>query len=898
MKHLLYRYAPALLLLALVITTASAKENDEVPVQAQWRHGELVIANRQNFANELELANRSDKSIQVTLALDYGGDVFITRQLPETLLLEPRQKIALKIAGTRLRESSEPILITAQITPKDMIPMKAVFSLLSEKLRIPMKAVFDSRPRYFTSPGDTITVPLNMQNYSASRQLFSYSIKDESDGLEYLFDVENLWLEAYESKQFLLKIFRNGKFKDFLDHKMHVEVYDGTRSPVLQSFVPVHSISSVYRMGNGTRVNPGEIALEFRTLKNAYQVSDLRYADKLALGGGDLSFQMRNQYYLKQGISQLSNSYLQWNNASYTMRLGEVYTSGELSNYGNGLYAKHHAGSGEHELWGILNSGFIFRSVPVFTRNKKAFGYSFTHRGEKTTGQYQAGYVDDLNTGGSGAVFHAKQYRIIPRGKLEAGLGASHEFSKLGTGSVFSLAAELLYRQQFDRWQLESNSRFTGGHYLGLGRGQQTVFAKARYLISGQQQLSFGQYWQKSNPEYFVNYLPRKYTYYRLFSEYALRKTVSTHTFSTRYQQESLGAFYFSGTSSLYSVIPGYTLDYTIGGRHFITVSGEIAFQKLAKEAATDRFEAYRLKVGWRYRNLVSRVTLQEGIFNLNHYSFFRPEGYQQAEWLTQYRLKLARPRLETSIQFGFYKEDFYPNIRSRILLDASYQPTSNLTLKAGITRLANFFWQQPEYTVGLVYRPRLFNLRGNKTVQIRAFHDHNGNTLKDGSEPWASSVPIQVAGRMLTTGQDGTIKLQNVPNGNYPLSTGSDRQNQVISVSKNTEITLPVDVLFKVEGRLSISDPATRKLQMRASRIITFRSAEGAEYPVVTEANGGYTLRLPAGKYTVSIQGLQGVRLPGIHEKHLGVAKDLSGVEIKAESAGRKVNYQRLEIE
>ncbi len=892
MRYTLYFSAAMVMFLMSLTINASAKQTGEI-IQAQWQHNELVIPNRQSFSNELHLTNLTGKSIRVNLSLHFDDAVYLAKKLPDTLVLRPEQKVTIRIAGTRLMEKNEPCIIAAIISADNTAEIKKQFVLLPEKIQNPVKAIFDNQSRYFTASDDTIAIPLKMQNYSALKQFFSYSVKDEANGLDYVLENQGLWLEAYESKMFLLKVFRNQQFKDFLNHQLNVEVYDQYKNPVLKSFVPVQSIASVYRMNNPGAVNKGELSVEYRSLKDVYQVSDVRYADKVKLDDGYLSFQVRHQYYLRQHLSQLFNSYLQWNNANQAVRIGEVYTSGELSGYGNGFYAKKTGKTAEHELWGIFNTGYIYSSAPAFSRNKKVFGYSFTRNGKNTGGQYQLGFIHDINAGGYGPLLHAKEYLNISNGRIEAGLGASKESSATDTRQKLSMAAELLYRQQVNKWILESNIHFTGSHYLGQSRGLQTILTSARYLLSSQKQLSFGQQWLKTNPEYYTDFLPRQFEYLKLFSAYTFRKANSLHTVKALYQNESLGAFYVTGAASLNSTVLGYETVHTFKGSHLLNLSGEIAFQKLINESGTSNFTALRAKAQWRYRNISSRVTWQNGIFNLNHYSFFRPEAYAQAEWLTQYRLMLHHPKLETSLQFGLYKEDFYEGIRSRIIIDMSYRPTADMSFTIGVTKLANFFWQQPEWKIGFTCSPRVIRNTGTKNIRIRAFNDKNGNAKKDADEDWAPDIDMQLNGRILRTNGEGMVQVQNIPKGKYALDVRSNSQIKSISVTKNAEMHIPVEVMYTVKGKLILTDNiADTAADQRANRVIRFKPAKGEEYLAVTAADGAFSLQLPKGNFYISIQDLKDIKLNNTNERNLNVVEDISNIVIRAAMRGRKINH------
>lgn len=899
MRYTLH-FSPTIVILLMFLTiNVSAQQTGET-IQVQWQHNELIIQNRQSFGNELHLANLTGKTVRVTLSMNDDGAVYFTKKLPDTLVLRPEQKVTLRVTGTRLVEKNEPCIITAAITTDSATEIKKRFILLPEKIQNPVKAIFDNQSRYFTASDDTITIPLKMQNYSALKQFFSYSIKDAANGLDYTLEDQNPWLEAYESKLFLLKIFRNQQFRNFLNYKLNVEVYDQYKNPVLKSFIPVQSISSVYRMSNPATVNKGELSVEYRSLKDVYQVSDIRYADKVKFDDGYLSFQIRHQYYFKQRLSQLFNSYLQWNNANQVIKIGEVYTSGELSGYGNGFYVKNTGKTSEHELWGIFNAGYLYSSAPVFFRSKKVFGYSFTQKGKNAGRQYQFGFIHDINNGGYGPLLHAKEYLNIPNGRIEAGFGVSREVSATDTRQKISIATELLYRQKVNKWILESNMHFTGSHYLGQSRGLQTIFTSTRYLFSNQKQLSFGQYWLKTNPEYYTNFLPRQYEYQKLFSEYTFRKANSLHTLKALYQNEFLGAFYVTGASSLYATVFGYEMEHTFKGGHLVYVSGEIAFEKLVNGPVTSKFTAFRAKAQWRYGNISSRVTWQNGIFNLNHYSFFRPDAYEQAEWLTQYRLRLPNPKLETSLQFGLYKADFYESIRSRIIIDMSYHPTTDISFTIGVTKLANFFWQQPEWKVGFTCRPRLMKHTGNKSIRIRAFSDKNGNAKKDVDEDWASNVDMQLNGRMLRTNGEGMVQVQNIPKGKHGLSVGNNSRIKNISVTQNAELHIPVEVMYTVKGKLILTNNnnVDTAVSQRANRIVHFKPAEGEEYLTATGADGTFNLELPKGNYYISIQGFKDLTLNNTNEKRLDVDKDISNAEIRAEMKGRKTNHLLLAMQ
>lgn len=874
------------------IITASLTAVAQTSIHATWQHNEVVAMNRQSFSNELHLGNSSGKPVTLHLFMETGGSVFYSKKIPDTATLQPGEKKTLVVEAVRLNTTGDPLVLRTIITSTPGNETTASFILLPEQMRTPVKVVFDNQQRYFSSANDTISIPVKIQNFSSRKQAFSYHIKDEAKGLGYILEDMNPWLEAYESKIFLLKIFRNGQFKDFLSYQMQFEMFDAQKNPVLQSFIPVQSISSYYRMSNPSAIGQGELLVEYRSLKDIYQVSDIRYADKIQLGDGNISFQLRHQYYFMQRNSQLFNSYLQWNAAWGAVRLGEIYTTGELSSYGNGFYLKFRQKNRQHELWGTLNTGLLYSSVPVFSRNKKTFGYTFTQTADKTVNLFQAGYVDDVNTGEYGILVHARQYRNLRGGRIEAGGGWSTGFSKFGTKSTASLAAELLYRQQLGKWQFESNNRFTGRHYLGQNRGQHSLFNKVTHTFTKEKQISVGQYWQNNHPEYYISFTPRQYTYHRLFVEYARTRPSLYQSVKLQYQDEALGNFYFSGATRLYSMILGYQVNWQNRNSHQFAFSAETAIQDIRNASEPKKFTAIRLKTSWRHKNFSSRISWQSAVFNINSYSIFRPEGYLQAEWLTQYRISSPGTRFSGNIQFGLYKEDFYDGLRSKIAVDMNYRYSSTLTLNAGVTKLANFFWQQPEYKIGMVYKPGWMRSSASRNLRVKLFHDMNNNGVKDKDENWAIRTNLLVAGRTMQTDDNGSVHVNQIPRGEHMVTAKGI--NHRISVTKNSELNIPLNVQYKISGNLIVQNDSSQ----RANRILYFTQAGGAEFVAVTASNGSFTLTLPRGRYLVTAAGLENLKLPGIKGKSITLEKETADIEIVAEAKTRKISRELLTMQ
>ena len=162
--------------------------------------------------------------------------------------------------------------------------------------------------------------------------------------------------------------------------------------------------------------------------------------------------------------------------------------------------------------------------------------------------------------------------------------------------------------------------------------------------------------------------------------------------------------------------------------------------------------------------------------------------------------------------------------------------------------------------------------------VEFVAFFDANGNGMKEKDEPaleniLVSLVPqkrddeqIMVEGYKVLTGKEGVARLENIPSAAYHLWVDKlaggegfyDNSAAATGVVKDMKVLLPFALGGEIFGSLQVQKAKYTRFEDREIDVANIRvvalSESGKEYSTLTDKKGHFSLKVPSGKYTVTL--------------------------------------------
>jgi hypothetical protein len=157
------------------------------------------------------------------------------------------------------------------------------------------------------------------------------------------------------------------------------------------------------------------------------------------------------------------------------------------------------------------------------------------------------------------------------------------------------------------------------------------------------------------------------------------------------------------------------------------------------------------------------------------------------------------------------------------------------------------------------IFKRKYFN------VSVKAFEDVNLNGRPDEGEPLLSGLRVGVNSRKFITDSVGAITISNADTGKYLIEVNGinaaypglipPARNTVLVGAQDKDILLPFRKGRVVFGKVSIiADPYAGTKFTPDNILVRAVDSTGKSFSTLTDSSGYYSLSLPAGKYTISL--------------------------------------------
>lgn len=148
--------------------------------------------------------------------------------------------------------------------------------------------------------------------------------------------------------------------------------------------------------------------------------------------------------------------------------------------------------------------------------------------------------------------------------------------------------------------------------------------------------------------------------------------------------------------------------------------------------------------------------------------------------------------------------------------------------------------------------------------LKVVAFEDLNLNGIPDAADRTMADYRISIDNRQFITDKNGSILLSNTDTGVYNItvqSLGSNRslipmeRSKLVSLQRSKEVLLPFRKGHVVFGKVYLDLDRYSGIKFTPDNIlIRVLNDQGKEFTVLTDSVGNFSLPLPTGNYTVSL--------------------------------------------
>jgi hypothetical protein len=608
-----------------------------------------------------------------------------------------------------------------------------------------------------------------------------------------------------------------------------------------------------------------------------------------------------NNFYASSPF--LGNShYLGYFSQRTSIELGDVsgHTSLGFTPTGRGI-------KGNYQVTNSHYAGaFYLRSPGFFQQNNKTdYGLSYEFRRGSTSFEnyFQLSNNSILNTSG---YQYSNKLRLLLRRSHNVTLAtaiSSENYDNPATPfSKMGFAYALNYNGIYKRFSYNVTNSFGSAYNIGY-RGMASVGADVLYKLSGSQSLSAGAFLYRQEPRYFSPTGILLVTQPSANERYELRYNVNT----TEYNASLKLQHFYNEIFNLRSKSNGLGFDFRPKAandiRFFLSVAG--AYNKLLDYDLAPFFTS-QINTNLRYKGLSSNVryyygpyqTYEQLIFannKINNQSVFLNLNYRQ--WLIKKALTFEpslvyshetlykrsrisfRPELylvpKRGLEVKFYGQYMNNNQRNNPFIS----PNAFQGTYTPVTMSNLFFGLGVKKKLGVPVSQRRFY-----KLAISVFKDINGNGKQDREEAGLKNILVSVKplerdttaqatyagmrdnGELFITDADGKVVYNNLPKGIYNVKIVPLTENdgffagseQVVKVDDNKDLMMPLNQGVQLGGLLVAERDQNaadfdKKLDLSKIRI-TAQDSSGRKYSTLTNIDGRFSIKLPAGIYQVSM--------------------------------------------
>ncbi|QJW89798.1 hypothetical protein HNV11_10620 [Spirosoma taeanense] len=677
----------------------------------------------------------------------------------------------------------------------------------------------------------------------------------------------------------------------------------------------------------------GGIALSLSRFGAAGMVREVRAWGQEDLVKGSLTYQAHYLNYIGQRYHELRDTYLQYQQSDFQLRVGSLFDYHELALIGVGVKFSHMLGESTRlEGWALRNQSNwlanlpgINQSVPGLSQSGVDQTYSLRLSGRiplSGVAVYEASssYYRQQRYNRAGVLNFATalwqpdkrtKFRLMAGQSIEASPGQANRQQTVG----WALAGG--YERTGEILEIRASANFSSPVYGGIQRGAALIDQSLTYKKWRTTQLAY-RFSQ-------VQYDQRIYTAAKEVSRQRYGNTIAEMTMAQQFnrltwllrpyfwiQQQSLPGSAMQRSES-YRLLTSLRLETQRGVR---LEAGVDAGLVNGVAPPTDRFKQPSFRY---YGSLgINRLNLagfyQRGVFLINDRLPGRgsPGAYRQISISPSWQVRLLDNRLLLNVGGGLTFNSITRSWSGLSYNSITYAMKDNLLVRfeANLLSYANQFadiaavpWQDSQLRFEVTKLFKRSPFKTSRTLRLRFFEDQNANQMKDGDENYLDGLIVNVGTATLITDKKGAVICKDIAPGLHQVRTVSKLATgepvwfqDTLRVGKSMQRDIAIRKTWRVSGQLHYNRVKYESLpyDLEQHRIETFGQS-GEVYRTYADAQGNFTLYLPVGQYQLEIVPVQTPSVRKTVAYRVDPDNAPTKLNIELEPNGRPVRVKRF---
>lgn len=561
---------------------------------------------------------------------------------------------------------------------------------------------------------------------------------------------------------------------------------------------------------------------------------------------------------------------------------------------------------GSYQLFNRHNVGGFYLKSPGFFNDdsKKDYGLSYEYRVRSTAIENIVQFQKNTMLNTTGTQYSNKIRFLIGRNQnflINSAFSNEVYQDSIASQSKTGYAYSINYNGSFNKLGINLSNSLGSDYNIGY-RGIKSSSADINYRLTPTTSVGGSAFTFLQKPQFFsaTGFLLNSRE--SVTQRYELKYNLNKPEYNIVVRLQHL----YNEIFNLRSESNGAGIDYrpkvTPNTRFFISVTG--AYTKLLDYDMDPYFTA-QIRSTFRYKGFSSNVRYYFGPYQTYEQLIFANSKINnQSVYLnTNLRLWLIKNKLTLEPSMVYSYETLYKRNRLSLRPEFYYVPKRGLEVKFYGQYMNNNQRNNPllnqqgftENTQSIAMSNLFFGLGVKKRIGVpvsakkyfklvvAVFKDLNGNGKQEKNEPGLKNVLVNIQplikdtalintsglrdnGEHFITNENGKVSYTNLPKGNYivkivPLTENGGffaGNEQVIKIDGNKDVLMPLNQGVQLTGMLVAERDVTasdydKKADLSKIRVIALDSL-GKAHSILTDKDGRFSMRLPAGVYQLSI--------------------------------------------
>jgi len=923
-----------------VVFFSSVKSQERYAIAYHFEKDSIAISGNQTFSNKLSMTNQTNNPIKLVPLAENTKALEGLIRLPQLIELNPNETrvFPLKYMADRKTIVSEGQVFTIGFASAEgMIALPPARSFYTKLDGGHALIVQTTQQEYYLDRGSNqVQFMLRAANSGLVPLQVRFLFSGFPQGFEITGETQTISIPA--GGQVLLPFIGTMHSKrEFADFDLSIQALDAKGKSHTMTLVRIMRLGNVKRFGMLDLQNqPYQNSAGARYISTG---NNMTIYQLYARGNTDfdknrnLEYSLAADYYKQQKQWNSYNTYVDYQDRDWGVRLGNIYENLDQNINGRGIKASYKLTNNRSiSLYGLENNYMLFSQQDNLVSGAKILGARYKTQGELPGGSDLV-YLhsrSDYRGIGSDQFSGKTQLEIGKDQQLGLEAGYSFEQAYFG-GSEHAVAAGINYSYRSEYYQLYTTNYYSSPYYTGLRRGVIQTDTRLSRVLANKDNISARVSYFNTAPAYQqgdrTNYFSQKNRIETYELGYQTRWGIwqldlRPYFMAQRISDRGLGIVGLTDVNGKSKAIRtsldlnvlhakhrfylrtdyGYTFKNTserplapfhslrMTGNYSNRLFGMTAFMQLNPYYLTD----LRLTAsGAKYRNYSIGPNTQLALFNnalrvqaAATYSYY---GFSQSNNFSMN----GNARWQLPAGWNLTADIFYTLMKNRISSD----PMEYITTNGAST----FNYRQ--FRLGI---EKSFGRRGKQKgykLQLQFFEDGNNNGQADADESKAKDVVVKINKEVALTDEKGAVKFLNLPEGNYIIQIESNRGwvalGTISTVLKTNQVLqIPLVKVGSLKGKITVMEDKYMTDNVQLAGIAVYAvNTQGHSYKTLCGEDGSYTFYLPKDKYQVYIptEGMSFTIENPSHDIELQDSRTVLLPDFRYKKASRKVDIKRF---